>query len=321
MGDTSAMTYARQWTVPAGAPGTYHCLSRCVRRAFLCGLDDYTGRSFEHRKAWIEQRLLELADIFAVSLHAYAVMSNHLHLVITVHPEAIDHWSDHDIAQRWLRLFPVRDNNQRLQALLLQPERLAVLRQRLGNLSWFMRCLNEPIARRANAEDDCTGRFWEGRFKCQVLLDEHAVLAAMAYVDLNPIRAGIATELNDARHTSAKARIGHVQSTPQIATAPLSPMAGLPIAITPLRTIEYLELLAWTGRQAQPNQPGRRKTDPPPALARLGIRPPRWLLRVKATGSGYYRALGSAQALIDKAHALGQQWLKGVGLARQLERV
>ncbi len=96
---------------------------------------------------------------------------------------------------------------------------------------------------------------------------------------------------------------------------------NLSLHLTSLRTAEYLELLEWIGRQAQPNQPGRRKTDPPPTLARLGIRPSRWLLHVKATGSRYYRALGSAQALIDKAHALGQRWLKGVGLARQLERI
>lgn len=148
----------------------------------------------------MEDRLLALAECFAVGLYAYAVMSNHVHVVLHVNPRAVKGWSDEEVAGRWVRLFPVCVDDvadERLcreKALRLQgdPERMMELRQRLGSLSWFMRCLNESIARRANREDGCTGRFWEGRFKCQALLDEQAVLACMAYVDLNLIRAGMA---------------------------------------------------------------------------------------------------------------------------------
>ena len=209
------MTYPRHQIVDPASGGFFHCVSRCVRRAFLCGEDAYSGRSYEHRKTWVEERLLALADCFAVGLYAYAVMSNHVHVVLYVDPQAASDWSGEEVAERWVRLFPVcvdessderlcQENAQRLQC---DPERMMELRRRLGDLSWFMRCLNEPIARQANREDGCTGRFWEGRFKCQALLDEQAVLACMAYVDLNPIRAGMANDLATSEHTSIRHRL------------------------------------------------------------------------------------------------------------------
>jgi len=82
-------------------------------------------------------------------------------------------------------------------AILGNPERLTESRMRLGSLSWFMKALNEPIARQANREDGCKGKSWESRFKCQALLEEHAVLSCMAYVDLNPARAAICDTLAD----------------------------------------------------------------------------------------------------------------------------
>ncbi|MFT5445711.1 MAG: putative transposase [Gammaproteobacteria bacterium] len=191
------MGYPRNVLVSTDEPGTYHCVSRCVRRAFLCGKDTVTGRSFEHRRQWLETRILELGNIFAVAVHAYAVMNNHFHVILEVDPTAPRQWSDEEVAARWLSLSAgVGDqappSQIRIGTLAAQEERLTVLRQRLGSLSWFMRYLKEPIARRANREDECSGRFWEGRFKTQALLDDAAVLASMVYVDLNPIRAGIA---------------------------------------------------------------------------------------------------------------------------------
>jgi len=177
----------------------------------------------------VEDRIHELSEIFAVAIWGYAVMSNHLHVVLQTLPEVVAVWSDDEIAARWMRLFPRQDVNPALQAEVLagNPERLAVLRGRLANLSWFMRCLSEPIAWAANREDICRGRFWEGRFRCQVLLDQTAVIAAMAYVDLNPVRAEICETLEDSAHTSARLRIHEIAQDAPAAARPLAPIAGI----------------------------------------------------------------------------------------------
>jgi len=83
----------------------YHCISRCVRRAFLCGEDSVTGNSFEHRRQWIEDKLLELSQIFCIDLCAYAVMSNHYHAVLHIHKEQALSLSTDDVICRWHQLF------------------------------------------------------------------------------------------------------------------------------------------------------------------------------------------------------------------------
>lgn len=315
------MTTARSSLIAPGSPGTFHCVQRCVRRAFLCGLDRYTGQSFEHRKPWVEQRVLLLSQCFAVSLHAYAVMSNHLHLVIQFDPAWQAHWSDADVASRWVRLFPPREDSQAARddkcgRLLQQPERLAVLRARLANLSWFMKCLAEPIARAANAEDSCKGRFWEGRFKAQVLCDERALLAAMAYVDLNPIRAGLADSLAASSHTSIEHRLHALD--PDELDCPLRPIAGVAIPGLPLSLRAYVGLVEWTGKQVRPDKRGQLSQQAPSVLARYEADPGRWAVRVKAMGSGYWRIVGEAADLVEAATRMKQRWIKGIGLARRL---
>ena len=249
------MTAARSQLVDATASGFYHCISRCVRRAFLCGEDALTGRSFEHRKQWMEDQLLALAEIFAVGVYAYAVMSNHVHLVLYVDPGATLTWSADEIAERWVQRTPISIDGEidpdacraKAQALAGNPERIAILRQRLSILSWFMKCLNEPIARRANWEDACTGHFWESRFKCQALLDDVAVLACMSYVDLDPIRAGLAAGLSSSPHTSVQRRLSEPVVSSQ---APLHPVAGATRAPQMLVTLnEYLTLTDWRSRR------------------------------------------------------------------------
>ena len=78
----------------------YHCVSRCVRRSFLCGIDSYSGQSYEHRRGWVEQRLLFLSSVFSIDICAYAVMSNHVHLVLCVDKDKAMSWSDNQVVGR-----------------------------------------------------------------------------------------------------------------------------------------------------------------------------------------------------------------------------
>ena len=163
------MSSPRGQVIDPTLPGYFHCVSRCVRRAFLCGSDSLSGENVEHRKAWVEVRVLELAECFADGISACAVMSKHLHVVMHVNPDSAAGWSPAEVARRWVRLFPVREQGEvdeeacrfRAQALAGDFMRIAELRARLASISWFIRCLSEPIAWRANREDSGTRRFWE----------------------------------------------------------------------------------------------------------------------------------------------------------------
>jgi hypothetical protein len=317
------MTRPRSHIAPPNAAGAFHCVQRCVRRAFLCGLDRYTGQSFEHRKTWIEDRIQLVGGCFAVAIDAYAVMSNHLHLVLRIDPREAAHWDDEEVAARWVRLFPPRGHGDsaaeaKRQRLLANPERLATLRLRLGSLSWLMRCLVEPIARRANREDACKGRFWEGRYKCQALCDDRAVLAAMAYVDLNPIRAGMADRLDTSEYTSVAKRMTQLKAEHAQASSPLKPIAGNLRPAVDITTAEYLQILDWTGRQLAPGKRGRISQHVPDIVKIFDHDAKHWTTRVAAFGGGWYRIVGSAQDLMAWAERLGQPWLKGIRLAHTL---
>ncbi len=160
-------------------PWRSHCIARCVRRAWLWGYDEYAGKDYSHRKQWVIERLQQLCSVFPIEVCAYAVMSNHYHLVLHVDSERARKWSREEFIERWTVLFGAPNLVKRwLRGEAIEAERqtgehiIRRWRTRLVDISWFMRCLNEHLARRANIEDQCTGRFWEGRFKSQALLDE-----------------------------------------------------------------------------------------------------------------------------------------------------
>lgn len=169
------MTRARYQQVSVEDTPYYHCISRCVRRAYLCGDDAVTGKNFDHRKQWLVNRIKYLAAQFSIDICAYAIMSNHYHLVLYVNQQRSDDWSDEEVIKRWTQLFPrnaslietLQKNKSALAAQKQLQLNVDLWRQRLADISWFMRCINESIARQANREDECSGRFWEGRFKSQ----------------------------------------------------------------------------------------------------------------------------------------------------------
>ncbi len=207
------MTIARAKIVDPEFSGFYHCVSRCVRRAFLCGRDAYSNKNYEHRREWITRRIAVLLDCFAIELASYAIMHNHMHTVVRSRPDLVATLTDKQVAERWVSIFasdksyPDENYEARIAHILSSKDYLLKIRERLSSLSWFFRCLNEYVARKANFEDDCTGRFWEGRFKCQRLDSVASTIAASVYVDLNPIRAKISDRLEKSDYTSIQDRI------------------------------------------------------------------------------------------------------------------
>lgn len=210
------MATPRRELVDPENPLFYHVVSRCVRRAWLCGFDPVARKDYSHRKNWLIERLKTLGRAFAVDIYAYAIMSNHFHLVLYYDPKAPMEWSDFETVDRWLSVCPPKMRDGTIDAGLLELRRAALLsdsdavdglREKLGSLSLFMKLLKQPLARRANLEDALKGHFFEQRFYSSPLLCEESVKSAMAYVDLNPIRARIASTIADSEHTSIFERI------------------------------------------------------------------------------------------------------------------
>ena len=304
----------------------YHCISRCVRRAFLCGKDQLTGKSYEHRRDWVEKKLLFLGQVFAIDVCAYAVMSNHFHLVLFVDEATAEGWTEQEVAKRWHRMFKgtlltqqfvKAPNSLTAVEYLTVQSTLKKYRQRLMDISWFMRVLNEDIARQANKEDECTGRFWEGRFKSQALLDEAALAACMAYVDLNPIRAGIAETPEQSEFTSIKRRTQQLLASRQAGSehektnvAPLPPQPpelalfvgnpqqdmpqGLPFVLA-----DYIELVELTGRCLRDDKKGHIHAHQLPILERLGICPDNWLEMSRRFTTVFHGAVGHEHLLSE----------------------
>ncbi|MCL1127937.1 transposase [Shewanella surugensis] len=321
------MPTARKAIVSLEDTSFYHCVSRCVRRAYLCGVDDYTGQSYEHRRGWVEERILELGQVFAIDICAYAVMSNHLHLVLKVDIYEANAWTELEVINRWHQLFKGYDITQKfVQGLVLETHETIVLlktvaefRSRLSDISWFMRALNEPIARKANKEDKCSGRFWEGRFKSQALLDEAAILACMAYVDLNPIRAKIAKTPEHSDFTSIKRRIKAALKGEQptelldfVGNETREKAKGLLFHLK-----NYLQLVDETGRIIRDDKRGAISESAMPILNRLNIPQENWLQLTTEFSRLFKGPVGRLQELNAYCEHLARKRRQGAANCRR----
>ncbi|WP_455212407.1 transposase [Kaarinaea lacus] len=329
------MTRARRELISLEATPYYHCVSRCVRRAFLCGNDQYSNQNFDHRRQWILDRLKQLANVFAIQIAAYAIMSNHYHVIVRINHGQAQEWSDHEVVNRWCQLFngaAIVDRWKSGEPLTKAEEfvvksLIGTWRQRLYDLGWFMRCLNEHIARFANQEDGCKGRFWEGRYKSQALLDERALLTCMAYVDLNPIRANLAKTPESSDFTSIQERIkafAQPKSTqkrqskilPKLYMPHLMEFGGNASTKKPENTIpfhvdDYIALVDWTGRAIRDDKRGSIPKSLPPVFERLNMKPEDWLKAVTSASHRYGLARGPIARLRLYAEQLGKRWIRG----------
>lgn len=307
----------------------YHCYSRCVRRAFLCGEDYQTGVNYNHRKKWLVNRLAKLGSIFTIDICSYAVMSNHYHLVLHINLKKAKSLSNEEIIERWHQIYKgnlvtrryISGKNISKYEMALVNKYAKIWRKRLNDISWFMRCLNEHIARKANFEDKCTGRFWEGRYKCQALLDESALLSCMVYVDLNPIRAGAAKILAESEHTSIKQRVAEHLSKKKSANNKLVPLMPMMVdykvpdhkEILPLLLASYIELVDWTSRAITCKKKYAVDKNAPAILGRIEYNVRHYMDAAEHFEERFSRFAGKLDTLKRFCSKHRLPWVHGVG--------
>ena len=190
-----------------------------------------------------------------------------------------------------------------------------------------MLCINEPIASQAKQEDDCCGRYWEGRYKSQALLDEKALMACMAYVDLNPVRAGVAQTPEESDYTSIAERtdqLKHNQDRTDNNETPdgLTPFVGYPRQDIPkglpFRLTDYLALVDWTGRAILENKRGYIADNQPPILEWLQIDAKHWLYMTQHFENRFKGLVGMSHRLMATCRKLEYRRTPNLGAVRLL---
>ncbi|HHI78609.1 MAG TPA: hypothetical protein ENK02_01370 [Planctomycetes bacterium] len=350
------MTRARKEIIDQSQPGFYHIIVRCVRQAFLCGFDQYSKRNYDHRKAWIRDRLKHLSGIFAVQVYSYAILCNHYHLALRNRPDLVAKWSNKEVAKRWWKLFPKRrktngeaavPSKEELRELTKNVALMARAREELSNISFFMQLQNQYIATIANLEDGCKGRFFDGRFKCTRLEDLPVIAVCMQYIELNPVRAGMAKSLDESEFTSAferltgekakrrvkeyekKRRKGEKLTKRQEALLKserkklresmwLAPLDEAGSPFVGFEVWEYLAMVEAAGRRVRIGKRGSVPESVPPLLERLELDTERWMEAVEGFGKFFFRVAGKAGSMAEAAAKAGRRSYHGVRACRRL---
>jgi len=318
------MTIARRKLVTLDVTPWYHCTSRCVRRSFLCGRDKLTKRNFAHRKKWIEELLLKLPTVFCIDVAAYAVMSNHYHVVVRVNLEKAQSLSDREVFDRLSQIYhgsPVLQRYGAGEAIddaekkILKRE-LSRWRLLLTDLGRFMGYINQSVACRANKEDDCKGRFWESRFSSQAILDHAALVRTLCYVDLNPVRAKSSSNPTQSRFTSINLR----RSNPRNCLIPFEADTNEPVGkvyenknITcsiPLTLDLYCQILEWTARGLKTGDAKLKNNTASAYLDNQGFSQTKWLSAMSSRrGRWHQKALGSVDRIKAYCRSIEQRWI------------
>jgi len=340
------VAFARSEIIDQNEVGFYHCTSRCVRRAFLCGKDPLSGKNYGYRRDWILERIKQLAGLQAVDVAFVAILSNHFHLILRNRPDLAGQWSDQEVMRRAVASYPWKfkayggtgdgPTPKQLKQLANDHKLVAEMRKRLSSISWFMRNLDQSIARRANLEDEVRGHFWQERFHSTPLLDEIALLMCAVYVDLNEVRAGLADRPETSQYTSGFARIRGMKARRNRSAnalqndgwlSPLSltdndqphyPLAGQPASlrasdrgVLDMPLGEYLKILDFSGRQYSKGKRGNIPASLPPILARLGLTPDAWFACVDQFEEVFGVAAGRADQVKQFNEGRGRKWTCG----------
>jgi hypothetical protein len=209
------MPFTQSKLLEMGAPGHYHLVSRWARRT--SGAGRRCGEAFDHagRSYWIENRLFPLIKCFAMDLNGYAVMGDHFHLVLYNDPSAPSTWPDESVFDRYTRACPAptqrptKPHTGQVPKIrsLKSPERLAQVRKTLGSIASFMKLLKRPSTGPIDLGNDKTPPIIPERFYRSAMLNEEQLLEVMLYVDLSPVRAGLANDITECRHTSIERRL------------------------------------------------------------------------------------------------------------------
>lgn len=278
--------YARKDIVDPDEVGAYHCTSRCVRQAFLCGKGKGKGKGRRKRRReinrlkWFDVRVQQLLSVFLVDLLAYTFLDNHFHSILRIRPDLAEKLSDREVVRRSLMVSPYmmpdeikleEPDEAAIEEALKDPEYVLKWRKRLSSLSWFMKYWKEPIARRANLEDEVKGAFWDPRFHSVRLLDGVALLMGSIYVDLNEVRARKASTPETSENSTIFYRILAWQADQERRSLPSDKEARMnaeslerepaPPWVAPINDASDNGTVSGTMTEEQPKPNGRRPSD------------------------------------------------------------